>query len=53
MTDFSFQIAIALQNAEADQLCGARKYERSEGRKATRAGSYDNDKLAVVARVEG
>jgi putative transposase len=31
----------ALLDAEADQLCGARKYERSEGRKDTRAGSYD------------
>jgi transposase-like protein len=28
-------------DAEADQLCGARKYERTEGRKDTRAGSYD------------
>jgi putative transposase len=31
----------ALLNAEADHLCGARKYERTEGRKDTRAGSYD------------
>ena len=31
----------ALLDAEADHLCGARKYERSEGRKDTRAGSYD------------
>jgi putative transposase len=31
----------ALLDAEADELCGARKYERSEGRKDTRAGSYD------------
>jgi transposase-like protein len=31
----------ALLDAEADRLCGARKYERSEGRKDTRAGSYD------------
>jgi transposase-like protein len=30
----------ALLDAEADQLCGAKKYERSEGRKDTRAGSY-------------
>src|SRR5450755_1178181 len=30
----------ALLDAEADQLCGARRYERSEGRKDTRAGSY-------------
>ena len=31
----------ALLDAEADRLCGARKYERTEGRKDTRAGSYD------------
>jgi transposase-like protein len=31
----------ALLDAEADQLCGARKYERAEGRKDTRAGSYE------------
>jgi len=31
----------ALLDAEADGLCGARKYERTEGRKDTRAGSYD------------
>ncbi len=31
----------ALLDAEADHLCGARKYERAEGRRDTRAGSYD------------
>src|ERR1035437_7938791 len=31
----------ALLDAEADHLGGARKYERTEGRKDTRAGSYD------------
>jgi hypothetical protein len=31
----------ALLDAEADHLCGARKYERTEGRKDTRAGRYD------------
>lgn len=31
----------ALLDAEADHLCGARKYERTEERKDTRAGSYD------------
>ena len=31
----------ALLDAEADQLCGAHRYERSEGRKDTRAGSYE------------
>src|SRR5580700_473844 len=30
----------ALLDAEADQLCGARNYERTEARKDTRAGSY-------------
>ena len=32
---------------------GARKNERSEGRKDTRAGSYDNDKQAPAVRLEG
>ncbi len=31
----------ALLDAEADRLCGAKRYERSEGRVDTRAGSYD------------
>lgn len=31
----------ALLDAEADELCGARRYERTEGRKDTRAGSYE------------
>ncbi|QPJ62914.1 MAG: hypothetical protein G3M70_13935 [Candidatus Nitronauta litoralis] len=30
-----------LLDAEADRLCGAGKYERSESRKDTRAGHYD------------
>jgi putative transposase len=38
----------ALLDAEADLLCGARKYERTEGRKDTRAGSYDR-KLGTKA----
>jgi transposase-like protein len=38
----------ALLDAEADHLCGARKYERTEGRKDTRAGSYDR-KLGTKA----
>jgi hypothetical protein len=32
---------------------GARKNERSEGRKDTRVGSYDNDKQAPAVRLEG
>jgi transposase-like protein len=31
----------ALLNAEADQLCGAQRYERSAERVDTRAGSYE------------
>lgn len=38
----------ALLDAEADHLCGARKYERTEGRKDTRSGSYDR-KLGTKA----
>ncbi len=30
-----------LLDAEADRLCGAGRYERSQGRQATRAGSYE------------
>ncbi len=38
----------ALLDAEAHRLCGVRKYQRTEGRKDTRAGSYDR-KLATRA----
>jgi hypothetical protein len=31
----------ALLDEDADHLCGARKYECTEGRKDMRAGSYD------------
>jgi putative transposase len=31
----------ALLDAEADRLCGAARYERSEARRDTRAGTYD------------
>jgi len=31
----------AMLDAEADQLCGAGRYERNEGRKDMRAGGYD------------
>jgi transposase-like protein len=31
----------AMLDAEADRLCGAARYERSEARRDTRAGSYD------------
>ena len=31
----------AMLDAEADQLCGAGRYERSQAREDTRAGSYE------------
>ena len=31
----------AMLDAEADQLCGAGRYERSKARQDTRAGSYE------------
>ena len=31
----------AMLDAEADRLCGAARYERREGRRDTRAGSYE------------
>jgi hypothetical protein len=31
----------AMLDAEADQMCGAGRYERSQARQDTRAGSYD------------
>jgi putative transposase len=41
-----------LLDAEADRLCGARKYERTEGRKDTRAGSYrPNQPSAVLGSI--
>ena len=33
----------AMLDAEADQLCGAGRYERSQARQDTRAGSYGSD----------
>src|SRR5258708_37058019 len=38
----------ALLDAEADRLCGAGRYERSQGRQDTRAGSYERS-LHTVA----
>ena len=38
----------AMLDAEADRLCGAGRYERTEGRKDTRAGSYERS-LATKA----
>src|ERR1039457_5579116 len=35
------EILNALLDAEADRLCGAGRYERTQGRQDTRAGSYE------------
>ena len=35
----------AMLEAEADQLCGAGRYERSQARQDTRAGSYDRTRF--------
>jgi len=42
----------ALPDAEADRLCGAGKYERTEGRKDTRAGSYDRHLQTTAGEVK-
>ncbi len=39
----------AMLDAEADQLCGAARYERSEARKDTRAGSPISTRRAWLA----
>ncbi|QPJ63720.1 MAG: IS256 family transposase [Candidatus Nitronauta litoralis] len=41
-----------LLDAEADRLCGAGKYERSEGRKDTRAGHYDRKLQTQAGEVD-
>ena len=42
----------SMLDAEADQLIGARKYERSEGRKDTRAGHYERTLDTKAGRVK-
>lgn len=41
-----------LLDAEADRLCGAGKYERSESRKDTRAGHYDRKLQTQAGEVD-
>ena len=41
-----------LMEAEAEQLCGARRYERTADRKDTRAGHYDRHLETKAGRVE-
>ncbi len=42
----------AMLDAEADRLCNAERYERSEGRKDTRAGHYTRNLDTGAGRVE-
>ncbi len=42
----------ALLDAEADELCQARRYERSEGRRSTRAGHYTRTLHTKAGEVE-
>src|ERR1700692_2647374 len=41
----------ALLDAEADRLCGAGRYERTQGRQDTRAGSYERSLHTVAGEV--
>jgi putative transposase len=40
-----------LLDAEADRLCGAGRYERTQGRQDTRAGSYERSLHTVAGEV--
>jgi len=42
----------ALLQAEADALCGARRYERTDGRRDTRAGHYKRHLQTRAGQVE-
>ena len=42
----------AMLDAEADQLCGAGRYERSQARQDTRAGSYERTLQTSAGGVE-
>jgi transposase-like protein len=42
----------ALLDAEASKLCGAKRYERSDGRKDTRAGKYERQMDTKAGKVK-
>jgi putative transposase len=42
----------ALLDKEADRLCGAERYERTEARKDTRAGYYERDLATTAGKVQ-
>ena len=45
------EILNALLDAEADRLCGAGRYERSQGRQDARAGGYERSLHTVAGEV--
>ena len=52
ITEKMTQILNAMLDAEADEITGAARYERSVGRKAYRAGHYERKLTAKAGRLE-
>ena len=52
VTEKMTQILNAMLGAEADEITGAARYERKEGRKAYRAGHYERTLTAKAGRLE-
>ena len=52
VTEKMTQILNAMLDAEADEITGAARYERSGGRKAYRAGHYERTLTAKAGRLE-
>lgn len=52
VTEKMTQILNAMLDAEADEITGAARYERKEGRKAYRAGHYARTLTAKAGRLE-
>lgn len=48
ITEKMTQILNAMLDAEADEITGAARYERKEGRKAYRAGHYEGSARKVA-----
>ena len=51
VTEKMTQILNAMLDAEADEITGAARYERKEGRKAYRAGHYERKLTAKAGRL--
>ena len=52
VTEKMTQILNAMLDAEADEITGAARYERKEGRKAYRAGHYERTLTAKAGRLD-